>query len=238
MRGPGWRRTARPQEPAHCPQLGPSLMRTLQTLAWVLVLGTRLASAAQTAGTLRLVGVNVVGSKRYDAAEIARATGLKIGENASIESVKAAADSLGSVGVFAQVSYRYTTRDMAMTVTFNVQDAAKLLPCTFENFVWFSPQELLHELRSRVPLFDGQVPEGGRMCDVVSEQLRAMLETRGIHAQVQAAPFGPIGGPAHAMQFREMGVPLPMRKIEFSGVAKVDAALLQEAARPLLKRIT
>jgi outer membrane protein assembly factor BamA len=38
------------------------------------------------------------------------------------------------------------------------------------------------------------------------------------------------------MQFREISVPLPVRRIEFTGVTKVDQALLQEAARPLMDK--
>src|SRR5205807_5412569 len=97
-------------------------------------------------------------------------------------------------------------------------------------------QELLRELHSRVPLFDGSVPPGGKMVDLISAQLEAMLEARGIHAQVQVEPVGPLGGPVQGMRFREVGVPVPVRKIEFTGVEKIDAALVQEAARPLVNK--
>jgi outer membrane protein assembly factor BamA len=102
--------------------------------------------------------------------------------------------------------------------------------------VWFSPQELREGLRSRVPLFDGYAPPGGTMLELISAALVAMLETRGIHAQVQATPRAVMGGPVQGMQFREVGVPTPVRRIEFTGVEKVDAALLQEAARPLVNQ--
>jgi hemolysin activation/secretion protein len=123
-----------------------------------------------------------------------------------------------------------------MTVVFTVEDTARFLPCTFGNFVWFNPQELRDGLRSRVPLFDGYAPPGGGMLDLISAALVAMLEARGIHAQVQATPQGGMGGPVQGMQFQVMGVPMPVRKIEFTGAQKVGEALLQNAASPLLNK--
>ncbi len=208
----------------------------VEALLVVFLLVAQSASAAQSAGVFRLAGVSVVGSKRYDASEIARATGLKVAESLTVDSLKQAASRLGSMGVFAQVNYRYATRGNTMTVVFTVEDAGRFLPCTFENLVWFSPQELREGLRSRVPLFDGYAPPGGTMLDLISAALAAMLETRGIRAQVQVSAQGPIGGPVQSMQFRAVGVPMPVRRVEFTGVEKVDPALLQEAARPLLDK--
>jgi outer membrane protein assembly factor BamA len=74
------------------------------------------------------------------------------------------------------------------------------------------------------------------MVDLISAALVAMLEARGIHAQVQATPQGPMGGPAQSIQFQVTGVPIPVRMIEFTGAAKVEVALLQDAASPLLNK--
>lgn len=208
----------------------------VEALLVVFLLVAQSASPAQSADVFRLAGVSVVGSKRYDASEIARATGLKVAESLTVDSLKEAASKLGSMGVFAQVNYRYATRGNAMTVVFTVEDAGRFLPCTFENLVWFSPQELREGLRSRVSLFDGYAPPGGTMLDLITAALAAMLETRGIRAQVQVSAQGPIGGPVQSMQFRAVGVPMPVRRVEFTGVEKVDPAMLQEAARPLLDK--
>jgi len=215
---------------------GAKIARWLPAILLVLLLAAPGAPAAQSGGEFRLAGVNVVGSKRYDAAEIARATGLKVAEIITAKSLDEAANKLASLGVFASVNYRYQTHGNMMTVVYNVEDAAHFLPCTFGNFVWFSPQELREGIRSRVPLFAGSAPSGGTMLDLISAALVAMLEARGIHAQVQATPRGQAGGPIQAMQFLVMGVSMPVRKIEFTGVKKVDEALLQEAASPLMNK--
>lgn len=194
------------------------------------------ALLAQNSAAYRLASVRVEGSKRYDASEVVKATSLKVGEDTTLEALKKAAEDLGSWGVFAQVGYRYETRGNALYADFTVEDAPEQLPCTFDNFVWFTPEELQQGLRSHVPLFNGSVPPGGKMLDAIAAHLTGMLAARGIHAQVQYSPQGELGGPVQGMQFREIGVPVPVRRIEFPGAAKLDAALLQEAARPLLDK--
>ena len=209
----------------------------LPAIVIVLLLVVPNASLAQSPATFHLTAVNVEGSKRYAAAEIARAAGLKVGSDVTVKSLDEAANKLGTMGVFSTVNYRYQTRGTAMTAVFTVQDATYFLPCTFDNFVWFSAQELQDGIRARVPLFDGQAPPGGAMLDLISAALAAMLETRGIHSHVESSPEQrTLGGPITSMKFRETDVSTPIRKIDFTGVAKVDVAFLQAAASMLLNR--
>src|SRR5271157_189709 len=208
-------------------------LKALRGLA-ILLITVSTPAPAQNPGTFRLVGLHVVGSKRYGVSEIVRASGLKLSQNITPDGLKEAAGKLGGLGIFSQVSYRYQTQGDAMTADFTVQDAEGLLPCTFENFVWFTPKELRDGVRSQLPLFDGYGPQGGTMLDLIAAQLVALLAARGINAQVQYSAQGGLGGPVLSMQFREVGVPLPVHRIDFTGVANVDAGLLQEAARPLL----
>jgi outer membrane protein assembly factor BamA len=200
------------------------------------LLMARIAWPAEAASLFRLASVSVVGSTRYPSQEIAKASGLKVAADVTPDDLRAAANRLASIGVFAQVDYRYETRGDSITVVFTVLDAPKVFPCTFENFVWFSRQDLLNDLRARVALFDGSVPPGGEMQDLVSAGLRAMLEARGLNAQVEATPEGQMGGPVQGIQFRETGVPVPVRRVEFTGVHEIDASLLQKAAEPLLEK--
>lgn len=186
--------------------------------------------------SLQLAAITVAGSRRYSSAQIVPATGLKLGEAVSLGALKQAANRLASLGVFAQVNYRYQSLGSALTVTFTVQDTTKLLPCSFDNFVWFSPQELQQELRARVPLFEGFVPKGGNMLNKVEGVLRDMLKARGIDAQVVSSDIGQLYGPVQGVAFKEVGVPLPIHKIEFTGVRQISPSLLEAAARPLLDK--
>jgi len=216
------------------PSFRPRYIGMLVALGLALVLPG--AVSGQTAGPFRLVGVHAIGSKRYPDAQIAKATGLKVGEPITLNALQEAAGKLGSLGVFAQVNYRYHTLADALTADFTVQDAPALLRCSFENFVWFTPAELLSGLQAKVPLFDGYAPAGGTMLDLISAQLKSQLAARGIKAEVECSAQGALGGPVQVMQFRVAGVPMPVRQVGFTGNANVDATALQEAARPLLEK--
>lgn len=194
------------------------------------------AQAAQSASGFRLAELNVYGSKRYESSQITPVTGLKLGDNISLDSLKEAANRLASTGAFASVNYRYRTGGGAMSVTFMVQDTPTMLPCGFANFVWFSRQQLLQELRAHVPLFQGYVPPAGKMLDQVEAQLRVLLKARGIHAQVRYEAQAKLSGAVQGVEFMETGVAIPIQKVEFSGVKQIRVSLLEAAARPLLNQ--
>lgn len=211
-------------------------MRIACLLPCLLIVNLLTAGPAmtQSGGQFKLTGVTVVGSARYKESEIVRASGLKLGELVTVDTPKEAATRLGSAGVFADVNYRYHTRGETLTVEFTVRDAALFLPCTFENFVWVSRDELLAGLRSRVPLFYDQVPASGDLLERVSSALEEILQDHGIQAKVAFSPTGAAGGPVEAIQYRVTGLPIPVLRIDFTGVQKVDPALLQAAGRPLI----
>jgi outer membrane protein assembly factor BamA len=183
-----------------------------------------------------LAGVKVVGSERFEEPAVIRATGLKIAGGITLEALKVAAERLGALGEFAEVRYSYRTQGEKLFAEFAVKDAAQFLPASFENLIWFTREDLMKGLRARVPLFDGQVPPGGTTVEDVSAALVAMLEEQGVHARVEHAPVVDLGGSVRGMQFKVIGIPMPVREIEFTGVRKVDPTLLQEAALPLKDR--
>lgn len=214
----------------------PKRLVTPGVVVAILMLATLAALRAPAADTFRLEGVKVAGSNRYQESEIARAAGLKICGSVTLEGLNEAAGKLASIGVFSKVNYSYTTQGYTLTVVFKVEDAPKLLPCSFENFVWFTPDELQQDLRARVPLYQGYAPPGGKMLEAISAELAALLESRGIHAQVQFGSAAAMGGPVQGMQLRVVGVPIPVRRVEFTGIQKIDPALLQKAALPLIDK--
>ena len=195
---------------------------------------SRAQAASPNETICMLANVSLIGSTRYAAPEIVKAAGLTLNQGITVSALKEASDRLAATGAFAQLNYRYVTRNNTMTVTFTVEDAPAPAPCAFDNLVWLSREEIMQTLRDRVPLFDGNVYPNGKMPEVISEVLRSMLEARGIYAKVQAMPGEMRGGSARRMTFQAVGVPIPVAKVEFQGVQKVDEALLQQAAQPLL----
>lgn len=182
----------------------------------------------------KLIAVHVTGSQRFIEVEIVRASGLAVGKEVSEPALKDAASRLGATGLFAEVKYRYTTRGPDLTAEFQVSDATNLLPCKFENFVWFSDDELRSKLRAQVPLFKGDIPPSGNQQEKVAAALEALLKARGIKGRVQSTPQGRIGGPVEAIQFQVEGIAIPVQEVEFKGAAQIEAAVLQAAVQPLL----
>src|SRR5208337_2051300 len=133
-----------------CPYPEVEMQSTCFLLSFLLVLtfpATRPAMA-QSGGRFKLVSVKVIGSTRYQESEIVQAAGLKLAEVVTPDTLKEAADRLSAAGVFAGVNYRYHTRGEELTAEIVVKDAAQFLPCTFENFVWMSREELLSGVSS------------------------------------------------------------------------------------------
>jgi len=194
------------------------------------------AREAQTQGSelAKLTGIRIVGSQRFSEAEIIKGSGLAVGMSLWARNLQEATNRLLATGVFADVKYRYYIRGSAMKAEFQVVDAANFLPCSFENFVWFSDEELLKELRSRVPLFTGQVPATGNLAERVAVSLQDLLASRKIAGQVRFMPLARLGRSDAMLQFEIEGPVISIYRTEFEGVRQIDVSLLDEASRFLI----
>ena len=66
-------------------------------------------------------------------------------------------------------------------VTFSVEEKTdKGLPVVFDNFVWFSDQELATVIRREIPSFDGSLPDAGNATDSVKAILQRLLAEKKI----------------------------------------------------------
>src|SRR5271157_3847088 len=59
------------------------------------------------AGTLKTV--KITGTQRYTSDQVGVASGLKIGQAVTHDTLQAAADQLAQLGLFSKVDYRFTT---------------------------------------------------------------------------------------------------------------------------------
>jgi len=206
-------------------------------LVAIFILSAPANSKSSSQETYRLATIKFSGLERFSESQVSRATGLHVGDPVSQPQLAAAADRLAKSGAFEHVSFRYSTEKNQLTVEFQLVEIQKLLECHFENFVWFSDQQLDQALRSRVSFYAGGVPESGTTIEEVRAALRDMLHANGIPGEVDAiASSSGIGQPVSAITFTVRGISLPIRTVEFSGASAVSSQDLLRASSQIINR--
>jgi outer membrane protein assembly factor BamA len=185
----------------------------------------------------KLIALKVTGTARYTDKEILAASGLRIGQNAADGDFKEAARRLGDSGLFSDVVYSYSSSAAGVRLEMQLADTdqSKLVPAHFENFVWFTDDELRTALQSRVPLFKQLIPVAGNLPDQISEALQAMLSEKQFPGRVNylRESQDESGGPLSAIDYRVEEVSIRIRSVEFPGASPEQTALLTSAARRL-----
>jgi outer membrane protein insertion porin family len=182
----------------------------------------------------KLIALKVTGTARYTDKEILAASGLQMGQNAADGDFKEAVQRLGNSGVFSNVVYSYSSSNAGVRLEFQLADTdqSKLVPARFENFVWFTDDELRTELQSRVPLFKELLPIAGNLPDRVSEALQALLTEKQFPGRVDFLRSEEVSsGALSAIIYRVEEVSIRIRGVEFPGASPEQAALLTTAAR-------
>jgi len=194
-------------------------------------------SAAPQTQSFRLAGMKFSGLKRFSEEQAAKATGLRIGDAVTQAQLAAVVDKLAKSGAFENVAFRYSTNAGSLNVEFEVTEVSKLLPCLFDNFVWFSDAQLDSSLRTRVSFYAGGVPESGTTAEEVRIALRDLIRAAGIPGDVTAIPsIAGLGQPVSAFVYSVTGVAMPIRSIRFSGAAAIPAGRLEAASSQIIGR--
>ncbi len=136
------------------------------------------APAQPENGSAMLASIQIVGSKRFTSAQIAAATGLKIGSQVTRADLQQAANALAQLGPFTNVQYRYATEAAGVVLQFQVVDAPAV-PVFFDNFPWFTDEQLDAALRQSTPLYDGTAPLHGTLLDSMANSLGLFLVAHG-----------------------------------------------------------
>jgi outer membrane protein assembly factor BamA len=184
------------------------------------------------ASAYKLIALKVTGTTSYTDKEILAASGLQMGQNVADGDFKEAVQRLGDSGMFADAAYSYTTSASGTRVEMKLDDVdrSKLVPARFENFVWFTDDELHAALKRRAPLFNGSLPLSGALADHVSEALQAMLTEKRLPGRVDYLRE------AHdevliAINYRVEEVSIYIRSVEFPGASPEQVPLLTAAVR-------
>ncbi len=176
--------------------------------------------------------VEVSGSKKFSSQQIAAAIGLRAGNIITREDLQAAADKLAALGLFANVQYHFTTVEAGVRATYEVSDAPTVA-VTFDNFPWFTDNELTTALKRTVLLFDGSAPQGGTILNAMSTALENLVQSRGVLGTVSHTLVNfPLGG--QRMQFRVEGADITLKAVEFSDTLATNDHAVQQSASQLI----
>ncbi len=158
-----------------------------------------------------------------------------MGDTVTREAVDAAAEKLMQSGVFKKLEYKLRTADNNATVVFEVEEATRNLPVVFENFVWFTEDEIARAIRQDVPFFDGTAPEAGTTTDKIAGALQRLLSQKKISGRVEHMPYGDPARGREEILFTVQGVKLPICSVHFPGATVISEADLIKASQDLFK---
>ncbi len=204
-----------------------SILQRCLIVVSVILIGSAflLAQPGQGGKSYSLSGATVSGAKRFTTEQIVSASGLKKGQQIDVAAIDAAADRLFKTGALGNISYTYRTSGTSIEVQFKLSEASKFVPCTYDNFVWFSDEELIAAARKAVPLFDGSLPIGGELPAQVSESLENFLQEHSIKGSVTATISGAMGGDVGSYDLRVSDISIPVKSVSVKGGPLGETAL-------------
>jgi outer membrane protein insertion porin family len=167
----------------------------------------------------------------YQQVTLESATGLKAGDQLTQEVMQQAAQRLSDTGAFGDLQVTLDGPIKSVTIVFTITplDSSHRLAVTFDNFVWFTHEELETELRSRIPLFAPLLPEAGNLQDTVQTVLSDILRKKGITATVTHTTYDPNADhPTRIVAYRVQSPAINLHSINLTGVAPEFTATMND----------
>jgi outer membrane protein assembly factor BamA len=187
------------------------------------------------AGSLgKIKDIRVTGLKRYTAAEVLPVSGLSVGQSVTEDDLKEATNLLARTGCFSNLAYSYSTIAGLLKVTLDLQESDKLLAVRFDNFVWWSDEDVKAKLKARVSLYRDELPMAGSLPDSVADALQAMLSERQLPGHVTYTRFGAEGHPLEAFIYHVEDISVRIRSVDFPGAGESEIPDLQNVVRKQL----
>lgn len=179
-----------------------------------------------------LVKVVITGSKRYSTDDLERATGLKPNSEVTQDDLQNAAKRLGGSGAFTGVQFTFMPAKgvRGVEADFTVSDAEQFLPVSFENFLWFSDDDLQQIVHKAVPLFNGSVPQSGTTTEDVKAALVQALSAKGLPNQVSyTLSAAEAGQPISAVSYKVDNAGFKIADFRFTNTSHLPSAALLQA---------
>jgi outer membrane protein insertion porin family len=188
------------------------------------------ARAQQPAAqSLKLAKIEFSGLDRVKPEDALAKSGLTIGQTADVDIINAAAERLMESGLFKNLSYSIKGKTDDATLTFTVVELQGGVPVVFDNFVWFTDEQLTEAVRKRVPNFAGLAPESGGASEQIKKALEDLLRENKLQGAVEYLSSVEPGKKPEVV-FSVKGSGLRVCKLGFSGSrAFTEEALVQKS---------
>ncbi len=185
-----------------------------------------LASATFAQSGQKIAKIDTEGLQTLTSETVIATSGLKVGDAFSVEATDAAAERLVNSGLFKKVGYSTRNVGTNVTITFKLEELkGQLSPVVFDNFIWFSDEELSEAIKREVPSFNGSAPNAGDTNEAIKKALQNLLAERKLPGQVEYN----LTETEHL--FRVEGAPMKICTLHFPGAQKVSEQKLIQATR-------
>src|SRR5205085_3809647 len=139
----------------------------------------------------------------------------------------AVANRLLESGLFKNLSYSVKGTTDKAVLTFTVIEQTWTMPVVFDNFVWFTDDELREAIKHRVPAFDGTAPEAGGVTEQIKQALQDLLRERKIEGTVEYSLSADASGRKVEHLYSVRGPELRVCKLNFVGAHAIPEETLR-----------
>jgi len=183
-------------------------------------------------GPVKLGEIEFLGLQQVQRDLVLKESGLQQGQLVDHAAFEAASKRLMETGYFLKATFQYQQVGEQMRVTYEITERRWDVPCVFDNFIWFTDQELIEIIRRDIPPFNGSAPEMGSVIERVTKTLSGLIQQRGLPGHVNYSFLSGDKNSAHV--FAVLGVPLPICSVELTGASVTAAPQLLKAVKPLI----
>ena len=188
-----------------------------------------------TGDSAKLAKVEFQGIKRLTPEQLLKVSGLEIGQPVNVDALDTAAQRLLDSGLVHKLSYRLQTKAGLATVTFQIEEGrGGESAVIFDNFVWFTEDELADAVRREVPSFNGTAPNSGNTIDAITRALQRFLSERKISGTIEYLPSDNMDHTKLEHVFALKGVHLPICAVHFPGAHNVAEEKLIQRSQELV----
>jgi len=203
-------------------------------LLLILLFAVAAPGAAQQ--NFKIAKIEFEGLQRFSLDEMILKTELKAGQQFDLTALDAAAQRLLDSGYFKNVAYRTKPNRDQITITFVVEEAKVTTSrVVFDNFIWFSDNDLIAAVQRDLPSFTGMAPDNGDTVERITKSLQRFLHEKQIEATVSyMASQDSVGSASQEHIFSVIGIPMPICTLHFPGAKNISEATLIENSKSLI----